>query len=498
MKKLTKYQFEILDVFWVVTVSVFVRFISLAPNSLWQDDAYVALVIKATSFEEFKLTSGHHPGFSGILLGLYNLFGFSELLFQAPSFIFGILLPGVGYLALKRHNFSRTFSIIFGLVLAFSPTLVLVSSRVKPYSTEAFIAVLYLYFLASEKRFKYDLYIFFFSILVLLVSYYSVFIVGAYYLSLANFTKYKFHDNRNLYFGFIIFVFFLLSYWLYLTSLPLISAITIHPHVFYDWPLMDVVDGVYDGFISMSRATLIPVYLLKWTSYSIFSETSFFYSIFYSIVSLLILISIKKIFKHNKKLAIFIISPFVITILGALLGYLVWGDGVPEQYRMLSSLIPCYALWLLLSAKEIIVKFKLNHFFGLPILSFLLIASIFYVKFYPYFIYPQQDYRAAIELIEEDTNESNYNWLIKTTDGTSPAAVLYDGSLDVEFGPGLIFSSSRSKSELVYLSDVVYEDIEVVYTMYINKDYDLSSLNYTKKNFEYPSLGNLFISKWVK
>ena len=81
MKKLSKYRIEILDVWWVVVVSVLIRFNSLAPNSLWQDDSYVALVIKATNFEEFKLTAGHHPGFSGILLSLYKIFGFSELLF---------------------------------------------------------------------------------------------------------------------------------------------------------------------------------------------------------------------------------------------------------------------------------------------------------------------------------------------------------------------------------------------------------------------------------
>ena len=64
------------------------------------------------------------------------------------------------------------------------------------------------------------------------------------------------------------------------------------PDLVVDFRVLDVVDGVYDGFNSMSSATLIPIYLLKWTSYSIFSYTSYFYPILYSIVSLLILINI--------------------------------------------------------------------------------------------------------------------------------------------------------------------------------------------------------------
>lgn len=498
MKKLSKYQIEILDAFWIVLISIFIRINSLAPNSLWQDDSYVALTIKTTSFEEFKLTAGHHPGFSALLLSLYKFFGFSELLFQIPSFALGILLPGIGYLALKRHNFSRRFSLTFGLILASSPTLVLVSSRVKPYSAETFIAVLYLYFLSNEKTLRNDICIFFFSLVALLISYYSLFVIGAYYLSLANFRQYKFHENRNLYFGFGVLIFFLLSYKLYLNSLPLISAIMIHPHVFYDWPIREVFKGVFAGFNSMTMATLIPVYLLKWTSYDIFAETSRFYNFFYSGVSLSVLFTSMKIFKHNNKLGSFVLLPFIITVTGALLGYLVWGKGVPEQYRMLSSLIPCYAIWILFAAKEIFLKLKLEYFFTASVFIFVFMVGIFYIKFNPYFLYPQQDYRAAIQLINQDVDGLNQNWLIKTTDGTSPGAVLYDGSSNVKFGPGLIFSSSKSKSELVDLSDSEYRDIEIVYTIYINKDYDLSYLGFSKEKLNYSSLGNLFISKWKK
>ena len=99
MKKLYKYQLEIIDLFWVVLVSIFIRFNALAPNSLWQDDSYVALVIKATNIEEFKLVAGHHPGYSLLLLNLYNFLVFpsscskSQVLFSGlPLQLSGLLL----------------------------------------------------------------------------------------------------------------------------------------------------------------------------------------------------------------------------------------------------------------------------------------------------------------------------------------------------------------------------------------------------------------------
>ena len=498
MNKLSKYQLEIVDLFWIFLVSIFIRFNSLGPNSLWQDDSYVALVIKVTNIEEFKLVAGHHPGYSLLLLNLYNFFGFSELVFQIPSIIFGIVTPVIGTLALRRNNFGRRFSFIFGLFLASAPTLVLVSSRIKPYSMEAFITVMYLYFLSTDKNIKNNLFIFVFSLASLFASFYSIFVIAAYYLSITNFRVYKIKENLNLYLGLGVLVFFFLSYPFYLSSLPLISSIMIHPHVFYDWPFLDILKGVSSGFNSMAMATVIPIYLLKWTSYNLFSETSLIYPVFYSSVSMIVLINSRKLLRSNKKIGIFVISPFVVTVFGALLGWLVWGTGVPEQYRMLSSLIPCYAILIIYSVRQISSKLKLNPWILPSIYIFLFTISIFYIKFNTYFIYPHQDYRYAVELIQKDAKTHSKDWLIKTTDGTSPGAALYDGSLNVEFGPGLIFSTDKSKSELVHLSDAVYKDIEVVYTMYINKDYDLSSLNFTKKNFEYPFLGNLFISKWVK
>ena len=498
MKKSSKYKLEIIDLFWIFLVSLFIRFNSLGPNSLWQDDSYVALVIKATNIEEFKLVAGHHPGYSLLLLNLYNFFGFSEFVFQIPSIIFGIATPVIGTLALRRNNFGRRFSFIFGLLLASAPTLVLVSSRIKPYSMEAFITVMYLYFLSTDKKIKNNLFIFVFSLASLFASFYSIFVIAAYYLSITNFRIYKIKENLNLYLGFGVLVFFFLSYQFYLSSLPLISSIMIHPHVFYDWPFLDILKGVSSGFNSMTMATVIPIYLLKWTSYNLFSETSLIYPVFYSSVSMVVLINSRKLLQSNKKIGIFVISPFVITVFGALLGWLVWGTGVPEQYRMLSSLIPCYAILIIYSVRQISSKLKLNLWVLPSIYIFLFTISIFYIKFNTYFVYPHQDYRYAIELIQKDAKIHTKDWLIKTTDGNSSGAALYDGSLNVEFGPGLIFSTDKSKSELIYLSDTIYTDIEVVYTMYINKDYDLTYLNYTKKKFDYPFLGNLFISKWVK
>ena len=105
------------------------------------------------------------------------------------------------------------------MVLASSPTLVLVSSRVKPYSFEAFIAVIYLFLLPLEKTLKKNILVFFLSLFSLLISFYSVFIIAGYYFAVIDYKKYKFKDNQNLYFGFFVFIFFVLSYNIYLSTL---------------------------------------------------------------------------------------------------------------------------------------------------------------------------------------------------------------------------------------------------------------------------------------
>ena len=166
---------------------------------------------------------------------------------------------------------------------------------------------------------------------------------------------------------------------------------------------------------------------------------------------------------------------------------------MPEQIRMLSSLIPGFAIWLLFSIQYSIKRQRVKSYGLATFYLFVFLTFLFYYKFQPYFDYPNPDYRAAIEAIKKDASGSS--WIIKATDGTSPASALYDGSKEVEFGPGLHYSTKISKSELVDLSD---SDYDKVYILYIENDRDLSSIGYKKDVFIYPDLGNLFVSKWEK
>ena len=340
---------------------------------------------------------------------------------------------------------------------------------------------------------KKNILVFFLSLFSLLISFYSVFIIAGYYFAVIDYKKYKFKDNQNLYFGFFVFIFFVLSYNIYLSTLPLISATSIHPHVYIEWPLIDIFEGIIGGFNSLGTGTILPFYLLKWTSLSASDGDSLFYMLFYSFFTFLVLANTKRIYNFNEILAKYILSPIVITIIGTLFHRLIWGIGMPEQIRMLSSLIPGFAIWLLFSIQYSIKRQRVKSYGLATFYLFVFLTFLFYYKFQPYFDYPNQDYRAAIEAIKKDASGSS--WIIKATDGTSPASALYDGSKEVEFGPGLHYSTKISKSELVDLSD---SDYDKVYILYIENDRDLSSIGYKKDVFIYPDLGNLFVSKWEK
>ena len=121
------------------------------------------------------------------------------------------------------------------------------------------------------------------------------------------------------------------------------------------------------------------------------------------------------------------------------------------------------------------------------------ICIIYFANFKNYFIYPVQDYRAAIEFIQKE----NLNYIIRASDGTSPGAALYLNER-IDFGPGLNFSSKTIKSEVINLSDVDFSKIDVIYSLYIENERDFTNLGYQNTNIDHPDFGNLFLGKWEK
>ena len=475
---------------YIFSVNIFIKLYLSSTNSLWQDDSWVALVIFANKFSDFQLSSGHHPGFS-LIYRLFNyLFGFNELIFQLPSIVFSSIAVCIFFLVMKELNISNYF-LFFGITLVtLSPTLILVSTRVKPYAFESFVGTLYLLFIVSNSLHKYKKTIFLISIISLIFSFYTIYVIVSYYFIQVFFTK----DKNDLIWALLIAIFSILWFTFYIRFLPLLNSSNIHPHVYIDWTFLEIIKGVFDGFITFSKASLPALYLLRWTNlnFEIFSYEFSYY--LYSLFWILFFTAFIKNFHNYKKLSFYFLLPLVLTILLTLFKYAVWGEGTAEEYRMLSSLIPCLILLIIKYIELVINNLKFSKVFKNTFITILALGTIFYfINFKTYFFYPQQDYRSAISFIQKD----NSNFIIRASDGTSPGAALYIGE-EISFGPGLNFSSQTVKSEIINLSKTDLSKVNMIYSMYIENERDFSNLGFQNVNLVHPNFGNLFLGKWEK
>jgi hypothetical protein len=114
---------------------------SLGPSSLFFDDAWQALVVKAHSFREVMLVSLTAPGYTLLLRGWFELVGFSELGAQLPSVFFAVLLPGAAYLIARRRGLNRLAALLGGALLLSSPVLLTYATHVKQFSLNAFLGL---------------------------------------------------------------------------------------------------------------------------------------------------------------------------------------------------------------------------------------------------------------------------------------------------------------------------------------------------------------------
>lgn len=481
--------------YFLVIISIFLVNMSIKlylsiTNSLWQDDSWVALGIFANKFSDFQLSSGHHPGFSLIYRLLNYLFGFNELLFQLPSIVFSSLAVCIFFLVLKELNISNYF-LFFGIVLAtLSPTLIIVSTRVKPYAFETFVGSLYLLFIVSNSLQRYKKTIFLISIISLIFSFYTIYVIASYYFIQIFFTK----DKNDLIWAIQISIFSILWFIFYIRFLPLLNSSNIHPHVYIDWTILEIINGIFDGFITFSKASLPALYLLRWTSLNFeFFGYEFSYYL-YCLFWILFFIAYIKNFKNYKKLSVYFLFPLVLTILLTLFKYAVWGEGTAEEYRMLSSFIPCLIVLVIKYFDLIFNHLNFSNLYKNIFISLLASSTIFYfINFKNYFIYPNQDYRSAISFVQKD----NSNFIIRASDGTSPGAALYIDE-KISFGPGLNFSSKTVKSEIINLSKIDLSNVDVIYSLYILNERDFSNLGFKNVDLIHPDFGNLFLGKWEK
>jgi hypothetical protein len=109
----------------------------LDPPSLWLDDSWPALVVKADTVHEVLLAGAWAPGFVILLKGWLSALGFSELNAELLPFILGVAAPPVAYVILVRRGLVRIASAAGAFVLLTSSVHIDYSARVKQYTLDA-------------------------------------------------------------------------------------------------------------------------------------------------------------------------------------------------------------------------------------------------------------------------------------------------------------------------------------------------------------------------
>jgi hypothetical protein len=128
----------------LTALSVVLRLNALGPSSLWIDDAWATLVIKAHTVHDVLLVAVTAPGFAVLLKGWLALVGFSELKAQLLPFIVGVATPPLLYIVLRRGGVGRLGAALGALVLVASVVHMTYSTRVKEYTLDGFVAVVVL------------------------------------------------------------------------------------------------------------------------------------------------------------------------------------------------------------------------------------------------------------------------------------------------------------------------------------------------------------------
>ena len=125
----------------VVVVAVVVRWPALAPNTLWLDDAWVALVARADDPAEFARLTFTVPGFTALVWGTTDLAGLSSLSAQAPALVAGIVAVPVAWATARRLGARVPAALLAASLVAVAPAHVVYSTRVKAYTTEVLLAL---------------------------------------------------------------------------------------------------------------------------------------------------------------------------------------------------------------------------------------------------------------------------------------------------------------------------------------------------------------------
>src|SRR5262249_40526010 len=124
-----------LAVYGVVT-----RIGSLTSDTLYQDDAWIALASKASGFQDIRRVGVTAPGFRLSLRAWLGVGGFSSEHARLLPFALGILLAPLVFVVARLMGQRLVAALLGATMLVTSPTLATYSLRAKQYAGEAVLA----------------------------------------------------------------------------------------------------------------------------------------------------------------------------------------------------------------------------------------------------------------------------------------------------------------------------------------------------------------------
>ena len=112
-------------------------------DGLFHDDAWQVLGVSNGTFSDFPMVGQAQPGFTFALMVWERLFGSGTTSMLTPALIAGALGPPALYLALRHFGYARSIATLLGAMLTVAATHILFSNRVKTYTADVLVVLLF-------------------------------------------------------------------------------------------------------------------------------------------------------------------------------------------------------------------------------------------------------------------------------------------------------------------------------------------------------------------
>jgi hypothetical protein len=112
-------------------------------DGLFHDDAWQVLGVANGTFSDFPMVGQAQPGFTFALMVWERLFGSGTTSMLTPALIAGALGPPALYLALRHFGYARSIATLLGAMLTVAATHILFSNRVKTYTADVLVVLLF-------------------------------------------------------------------------------------------------------------------------------------------------------------------------------------------------------------------------------------------------------------------------------------------------------------------------------------------------------------------